>query len=73
MVSAEGTNGATREKARPATRAGSARANPVSGPLAPTSKSCRLKKMRDLMRMNAPNVPMNGGPGRKNGRVAGMP
>ena len=73
IVSGAMGSGPTFENASPTMSAGSARAKPVRGPFAPTSKIWRLRRTGDLMRMNAPNVPRNGGPGMKKGRVARTP
>jgi hypothetical protein len=67
MVSGAAGNGPIFERASPKMRAGTARRKPVRGPLAPISNSWRLKRIGDLIRMKAPKVPRNGGPGRKNG------
>ena len=52
--------------------AGTATTNPAIGPATPTSNSAILSGMRDLMRMNAPSVPVSvqRRSGRKYGRVA---
>ena len=51
--------------------AGTATTKPAIGPAMPMSNNATLFGMRDLMRMNAPSVPVRTtGAGRKNGRVA---
>ncbi len=62
-----------RDSASPVKSRGTATTNPAIGPAMPMSNSAILSGIRDLMRMNAPSVPvMNGigGTGRKYGRVA---
>ena len=57
----------------PIARIGTATTKPASGPAAATSKRARRSGMSPRMRMTAPKVPSGGTPGRKKGKVAGMP
>ena len=62
-----------RDSASPRNSSGTATTNPAIGPAMPISKSAILSGIRDLMRMNAPSVPVRngmGGTGMKYGRVA---
>jgi hypothetical protein len=65
--------GAIRENGRVKINTIKARTNPAIGPAMPMSKSTARERKGDLMRMNAPNVPISVGKGIKNGSVAETP
>ena len=64
------SSGACFDSINPTNIAGTAKTNPAIGPAIPMSNNACRERIGDLIRMNAPMVPISVGAGTKKGSVA---